>query len=104
MSFESFIEKFMLNMGITYDLNVETHNINIVNGICIEIIVYHKRKIQYHQHHCYRRRRDGKIVYVEGNLRIEPKKGILAYIGNEEEVHSYFAAKARELASNYLSD
>lgn len=99
---DNFIEKLMSNMGIKYNIEV-ARPLFMSRGkyiICYVIEVWYEGEIQYEQYHCYEIRRDGKVVYEDGNTVKSIESGILSFLGMNKEVSKYFSNKTREMASN----
>ena len=93
----------MNTMGITYTLEI-TRSYRDTMGrksVCIEVMVKFKDKVQYIQHHCYRKVED-KIKYSEGNEIMGVKDGVLAYLGNNQKVDDYFDRLARRMAKEFF--
>lgn len=97
------IEKFIDNLGITYNLSISKSYRDTVGrkSVCIEIIVNYKNIPQYIQYHCYNFR-NGKIVYDQGNQVMGVKEGVLAYLGDNSAVDNYFDNKSRILAKQFF--
>ena len=96
------LEKFMDRMGITYDIGIyRSYYSGYGKQVCIQVVVYYQGEEQYNQHHCYGLR-NGEPFYSEGNEVMGINDGVLAYLGKERDIDSYFEHKARAIARNYL--
>lgn len=97
------LEKFMKTMGLKYSIEIDRDGISHgVKWVCISVSVTRGKNQEYLVNHCYHRRRDGDLVYAEGNRILDIRDGILNYVGEEEKISRYFEVKARELAKNYF--
>lgn len=100
------LEKFMSQMGITYEINPGRSWFRPRGGgrgICIHIQVYYQGNIEYDQYHCYNVKSNGSIIYDEGNRVKGIKDGILAYLGEDFKIDNYFDHLARIKAVKYLN-
>lgn len=101
----SAIEKFIKTMGITYDIErgytFHTHGTGRP-GICYGVHAYYGGTKTYEQHHCYSIRKDGGIMYEEGNEVSGLGRGVFAYLGMDYEVRRYFEVKTRKMAQDFL--
>ena len=101
------IEKFMGMMGINYDIyrtsKVFHDNRTGRRVTCFTVNAYHGGEKQYEQHHCYAEKRDGGVLYEEGNDVKSPGKGVFSYLGMDKDVNRYFEKKARQMAIDFFS-
>ena len=89
-------------MGITYDIEISRdYYSRDGRQVCIRVLAHYQGEEQYYQHHCYGLR-NGKVFYSEGNEVMGINDGVLAYLGKEKEIDTYFEDKARAIARNYL--
>jgi hypothetical protein len=99
------IEKFMKTMGITYDIErgytFHTHGTGRP-GVCYAVYAYYEGKKTYDQHHCYSIKKDGVIIYEEGNEVIGLDQGVFSYLGMNADVRRYFEVKTRKMAQEFL--
>ena len=94
--------KFMDRIGA--NLNLEVDSMGIYNGypmVCVKLEVFYKGEVSYLKHYCYQYK-NKKVDFLESNLVTPIGDGILAYIGDKENVEKYFESLARTKAKNYL--
>jgi hypothetical protein len=97
------LEKFMRTMGLKYSIEIDRHGISHgIKWVCISVSVTRGENQEYLVNYCYNRRKDGDLVYAEGNRILDIRDGILNYIGEEEKISRYFEVKAKELAKKYF--
>jgi hypothetical protein len=99
------LKKFMDSMGIEYKVektNIYHQGERGTNVICVRVSVTRGEEQEYLQYHCYSKRKDGTLKYVEGNEVLGIHQGVLAYLGMDREIDNYFDNKAREVAKEYL--
>ena len=97
------IEKFIVNFGLDVEIKVIRDYFRSGREIvCIEVVVYHEKKIEYEQIHCYKKLKNNEVIYSEGNLIKSISDGILGFLGQDDKVDAYFEGKARELARNRM--
>lgn len=96
------LEKFMDQMGLTADIEIDRSYFVRDPAVCVKISVDRKGSNEYLQYHCYVLKSDGTLKYDEGNEVKGINQGALAYLGMDREIDNYFDNKARLLATEYL--
>jgi hypothetical protein len=98
------LEKFMSAMGITYEIKPDS--IEYVSGgyknLCIHITVFYRGDIELDEYRCYRYKKNGDIRYSDGNIVKAAREGVLAALGDDYKVESYFEKLARIKAKEYF--
>ena len=98
------LEKFMSAMGITY--KIKPDSIEYVSGgyrnLCMHITVFYRGDIELDEYRCYRHKNNVDIRYSQGNIVKGVKEGILAALGDDYKVDSYFEKLARIKEMEYF--
>jgi hypothetical protein len=98
------LEKFMSAMGITYE--IEPDSISEESGgyqlLCVHITVFYRGDIELDQYRCYKHKQNVDIRYSMGHTVKGTKEGILAALGDDYNVDSYFEKLARIKAKEYF--
>lgn len=98
------LEKFMNQMELTSNIEVDNAYPTSKRGVCMKIIVTRKGNIEYLQYHCYSLKSNGDLRYDEGNEVKGIHQGVLSYLGMDREIDNYFDNKARVIAKEYLTN
>jgi hypothetical protein len=98
------LEKFMSAMDITY--KIKPDSIEYVSGgyrnLCMHITVFYRGNIELDEYRCYRHKNNVDIRYSQGHIVKAVKEGILAALGDDYKVDSYFEKLARIKAKEYF--
>jgi hypothetical protein len=98
------LEKFMSAMDITY--KIKPDSIEYVSGgyknLCIHITVFYRGDIELNQYRCYLYKENVDIRYHIGHTVKGTKEGILAVLGDDYNVDSYFEKLAKIKAIEYF--
>jgi hypothetical protein len=98
------LEKFMSAMDITY--KIKPDSIEYVSGgyrnLCMHITVFYRGNIELDEYRCYRHKNNVDIRYSQGHIVKSVKEGILAALGDDYKVDSYFEKLARIKAKEYF--
>jgi hypothetical protein len=91
-------------MDITY--KIKPDSIEYVSGgyrnLCMHITVFYRGDIELDEYRCYRHKNNVDIRYSQGNIVKGVKEGILAALGDDYKVDSYFEKLARIKAMEYF--
>jgi hypothetical protein len=98
------LEKFMSALDITY--KIKPASIEYVSGgyksLCMHITVFYRGDIELDEYRCYRYKKNGDIRYSDGNIVKAAREGVLAALGDDYKVESYFEKLARIKAKEYF--
>ena len=97
------LEKFMDALSMTYSLKVsKEYYFRGKKNCCIKVEVKRGDEWEYLKYLCYTLKSNGSVNFEEGNTIKSAQEGVLAYLGMDNEIDSYFSMKARVLAKKCL--
>lgn len=96
-NFENLLQDIFKKLDIHYKISVDrVYYFHGNPNVCASVKVMQKEEIEYCEYFCYSIKGREKIVFVEGNTIFPFEKGILSYLGLNDEIKKFFKDKLEE--------